>query len=202
MHQQWKILEQLDPDRMTLIINDLESKILKLAATDDSRLVAVQAHVDLWLKLEDSPKSRHSFTYRLLTLSQQLWNSYRYKDRALNLIRIARQIPKKEDDDFSKEYLESIIGNLYRTAMNNDDVTQLPYILDAVEEFQLRTIPIYDESEIASQLEDAHFFYKFGRYDEAKVKAEWVLRVNPACSRAKKILEVCAPNKFSLQNNL
>lgn len=192
MYQQWKILEQMDPARMALILDDLESKILKLATTDDSRLDAVRAHVDLWVKLENSPRSRRSFTYRLMALSQQLWNSHRYKDRALNLMRIARQIPMREDDDFSQEYLESIFGNLYRSAMNNDDVTQLPYILDAVEEFQLKTIPIYDESEIASQLEDAHFFYKFGRYDEAKAKAEWVLRVNPACRRAKKILEACA----------
>ena len=54
----------------------------------------------------------------------------------------------------------------------------------------------------AGKLEDAHFFYKFGRYDEAKAKAEWVLRLDPTCSRAKRILEACAPSKFSLQNNL
>lgn len=187
----WTIAKQFSSDPTVLsvgIANMTTSKIYGLIPLDDDLLSVTMPYIHFWQSLEKDHKMRWTFANQLVAIAYHLWLKANDPAKALTLLKTAAVTPSPTEQQAMIDIIEQKIERIYATALHEDSVSQLPYILEVIKALQLKNINVSDPTEMANQLEDAQYLFNNRRYNEAKKKASWVLKLDPTNQKAIRIV--------------
>lgn len=186
---------------ITLLKNDneqnytgqiIEEEILRIALCDNAALDQTIPLLSLWNKLESDEKQRLAFASRLVRESERIWTVYGNHRKAINLMKLAEQSCLLKAKSAVHQLIETSVGNIYRSAVICDKVSQYFGVMEAVRALQLVDVDVFNPEETMHQLGDAEYYFEKHRFQEANERALWVLQVDPQNQIANRIAGLIA----------
>lgn len=187
----WKAAAALSPHPEVFTdtyANSIAAKILELIPSDDERLLKTKPYFDFWEKTEKNERKRNLFAEKLVAVAGALWTRDNQEKKGINLIKMASVLPGKEGQKGFHDSIEKTISQIYISEMKRDETENLPYVLQAIQEFQLTSINIHDKQQILSHIADAQSLFDNKKYTEARKKGKWVLELEPNNVKAQRIV--------------
>lgn len=145
-------------------------------------------YMEFWSSVVSDPSSKARFADELLAIAEEIWKSGSERQKAINLIVIASKLPSQDHEWLFQEKVNDKFDKFYNQALQHDSVEELHSIFDALENLSFVAIDIHSPQEKINQLEDAEYLYSIEKFEEAKQKVSWVLRLDPGNKRAQRLL--------------
>lgn len=155
-----------------------KKKILGLVPLDDSTLTLSIPYFVFWQSLDLNSQQRYTFAEEILKEANDSWENHE-EQKALTLLKTSLSIVSLSNQKTLLNEIENLVASYYKEAMLHENMQQLPYILKAVQQLKLTGIAIQDKKEVEKQLEDAKTFFANKNYQDARTKADWVLKIDP-----------------------
>lgn len=175
-------------DSMNDTIRNLSVKAIE---KDDAFLSKTRAMIFFLKKMEQSPKERLQHAIRFVRESERLWYATQDYDKAVNAFKLAYEIPQESERKYIHQMIDETVAVIYQHALNEDKVTQYFPVYALAKTLKLPSVDVLNQDELAHQIADAEYLLSKYRLQDAKIKAKWVLTVDPSNHKAKEILEKC-----------
>lgn len=163
-------------------------RILAVIPKDKDNLPLTSQYLEFWEKIEKNERKRNLFAEKLVSIARDLWMRDRQEKKAIELIKLASTLPTPSGQLSFHTAVETNMAQIYASALKQDDIDDLPFILEAIKDFNLTTIHIFDKQQIIVHMHDAQYFYDNKKYREAKKKAAWVIQIDPSNVQAQRLL--------------
>jgi len=178
------------------VSESLRSLIVKSLEKDDNTLSRTRSMSAFWQTIEQNPRERLLLAIQMVRESERLWYTTKEYDKIVHIFKLAYDIPAENEKKYIHKMIDEAALLIYQRAVNEDQVAQYFPIFHLVKALNLPSVDLANEEEIAYHIADAEYLQSKSRIQEAKIKASWVLTVDPSNRQAKKILE-----KFSQGTN-
>ncbi|MCP5507398.1 MAG: tetratricopeptide repeat protein [Chlamydiales bacterium] len=186
----WKAAQAFSPDPDALrkrIVALTTKKILSLIPVDNKKITLTEPYITFWQNIEKDHKERLAFAEQLASLAIQMLQQEGDEDKAASLLTISNNLPYRTEQQQLKQSIDNAITKLYAKAVDEDNITLLPYILKISKQLKLTGINFNDKNEINTQVKDAEYLFSNKNNSKALQTAEWVLLLDPQNQKAKTI---------------
>lgn len=195
LNRYWPIALSLSdhPDELTgELVKKIGEKVIALIPTDDEALSQTRPYLAMWSNVEKGREARLEYAKQLVSVDERLWLQPKQQAKAANLLNALLEVPQKEDIATLRQAVESSLARAYDQANANEESDRLPAILAAIEQHQFVGIQVKNPAQIQRHLASAQQALKQQDYQEAFDRAEWVLKLDPQDSDAKRLAGLSA----------
>lgn len=189
----WKIALLLSDEPVRLrqgMSTDLAKRTLSALENDTEELELVTPLLNFWSVVESDGKKRFLFAKQLVLISGDTWIAKSNEPKAFAIMKLAETLPYLTEKKLIQQGIEQQLRQVYAMASKEDDIDKLSTVYDAARHFHISDFGREEESEIASQIEDANYLIKIGRFLEAEKRLEWILKVSEDHPQAKRLLGI------------
>ncbi len=162
--------------------------ILRTLPADRAEFQETVPYITFWKMIEKDPEAQISFANRLVGIAESFWLQQGDEARGLKLMQLALEIPSGQARLAILQNLEQTLKKVYQNAVAKDDFDKMPYLLQAVQQLHLTTIPIQQDQNIAKLLSAARELLAAGKIQDAQRRAKWVLELEPQNQTARRIM--------------
>lgn len=190
LSQYWELAQGLSSDIIGYekrVSKQLRETILSLIPDDDSTLHQSTPYLCYWEVVERDHSKRAEFAEELVSLAGAFWLEKGEDEKALAILRGASMLPFLAEKKQFCRRVEAVLKCVYVMALKEDDILRLTAVRQAMQEFQIQGVNIQDAAEVANQLADAQHFYKKQRWEDATVRLELILAINPEHKGARRL---------------
>lgn len=166
----------------------IASQVLAQLETDQDSLEKTAPYLSYWSSVERDGHKRFLFARQLLLLAAQWWPEKGKETKALNLMKLAQNVPFITEREKIQSLIEQELKNIYLIAAQEDNIEKLSYLHDAARFFRIESFGKQETTEISAQLEDAAYLNRMGRFLEAQKRLEWIVKVKPDSQEALRLL--------------
>lgn len=156
----------------------------------DSSVTKVASLVHFWDSLNLGERYCRHYSDLLLHQAEACWLKKGYEDHGLSLMQLSFEI--SHEKEYMKQRIESFLLPLYEQAEKNNLLRRLSKIHDALDSFSLQPLALSCNEKIANHLADAHFLFLSKNWMGSYTHAEWVLKLNPDNTNARRIAGLSA----------
>lgn len=191
----WKTLSAFSDKESALngkFSNLVIQRVLKTIPSDSPDLEKTESLLIFYQKIENNQKELLQLTNHLVLIAERFWILPQQREKAINLLKLARELPVNEDRLIVQRNIEAIFQNLHVDAVKDERIDELFDLIQVIDQLELAQVSAMSREEISLQIEDVEYLYLNGRLSEAKKKAEWILKIDPENQRARRILGMIA----------
>lgn len=173
--------------QLSILAKLTSAKTLEFVDRDDPDFQKMKVYLRTWHSFEKNAYLRYTFAQELVQKAQHLWATHSDSKKAIELMKIAKALTPLSEQNQIQEEIQKAIVKTYRQVLLQDHVREFPFILLAIQEFNLSREEFFDERELINQLEDAEYLFYTGDYSKAYEKANWVLQVDMQNAKARRL---------------
>ncbi len=182
------------------ISNQLRKEIMTLIPSDSPLLIQTTPYFTFWEQLSLSDGKHQEMAQTLLQAAKNQWQQG-YEPKALRLVRLAVRATPNKDEASIQADLEAFFHNLYRDSLQHKSITALPYLQQAIRDFDLRSLTFNNPADIALLQEEASYLAANGRQEEAELFTQWIDEIAPENNQNKLLSALLAYKKGDYQKS-
>ena len=186
----WHLLEKTSSEISTYknLSKTIIRQIKTLASNSSQNIENIQTLASFFERFEQNHSTKLKLALNILTISKDQWIIKSQTTKSLELIKIAHKLSSRENEQEIFAIIKEDIHKRFLNAKRNDDIERLSLLKEILDYFNLEQDNFISQSDISNILDDAKYYCRSARYQDAFIRAGLVHILDPQRPEALNIL--------------